>query len=181
MNRISTAVTRRTRRTALAVATAAVVTAAVWTASSGPTGSTSAPVSTSAVELADADADAVAFAGTDPQLVPGWLPPRLRADLRELRGMAPDKRTEAAARIWRDALAGEYGTRARIRAHEAQRRLRHLPEELRADIRELRGLTGEERREELLAIRDKALDGGYGDRVQRWAERRSSFWQQEHH
>jgi hypothetical protein len=179
VNRISTAVTRSTRRTALAVATAAVVTAAVWTASSGPTGSTSAPGGTSAVELADADA--VAFAGTDPQPVPGWLPSRLRADLRELRGMAPDKRTEAAARIWRDALAGEYGTRVRIRAHEAQRRFRHLPEELRADIRELRGLTGEERREELLAIRDKALDGGYGDRVQRWAGRRSSFWQQEHH
>ncbi|MEV0176142.1 hypothetical protein AB0I00_34145 [Streptomyces sp. NPDC050803] len=178
MNRTGTAATHRTRTAALAATTVAAVTALAWVAvSSGPDGTASAAVTTSAVALADADA--IGLVGTDPLPPLRRLPRELRADLRELRATEPDQRREAAARIWQDALAGEYGARVQLRAETARHRFGALPEELQDDIEELRGLTGDERSEERTAIRDKALAGAYGDEVRRWAERRSDFWRQD--
>ncbi|WP_406129468.1 hypothetical protein [Streptomyces sp. NBC_00989] len=175
MNRIGIAAVRRTRTTALTVAAAAVA-GLVWAgaSSAGPADTTSATVSTSTAELADT----VGFAATDQRPLPAWMPPELRADLRKLRTMKPGQRQQAAARIWQDALAGEYGTAVRVRAEEARRRYQALPEELRDDIKELSGLSGDQRSEKRTEIRDKALAGEYGEQVQGWAERRSDFWQQ---
>ncbi|MHC3467441.1 hypothetical protein ACYF6T_01890 [Streptomyces sp. 7R007] len=178
MHRFGTAVSRRVRATALAVATAAAVTTLAWTASAArPDGTATTAVSTPAVALADADT--IGLVGTDPRPLPGRLPADLRADLEKLRTMDPPQRQQEAARIWQDALAGRYGTRVRTRAETAQRRFRALPEQLRQDLTRLRGLTGDARDEQRTAIRDKALAGGYGEQVRRWAERRSRFRQQD--
>ncbi|MEW1648927.1 hypothetical protein [Streptomyces sp. NPDC091219] len=171
MNRLTSVAARRARRTLLAVTVAATaVTGPLWVASSGPTGATTATAATSALAMAVAD--------TDPHMLPAWIPTDLRTDLRQLRGMDPEQRQKAATRIWQDALDGDYGTVVKLRAERAQQRYRLLPEQLRDELGELRGLTGDELRDGLVDIRDKALDGGYGDQVRHWAERRSGFWQQ---
>ncbi|CAM5347548.1 Lipase chaperone OS=Streptomyces chartreusis OX=1969 GN=CP983_00595 PE=4 SV=1 [Streptomyces chartreusis] len=192
MNRIRSAVSGRAVTAAMAV-TAAAVTGLVWsTSSSGPS---TAPTA-SAVALADADTvglvagDQRPLPGhlsqglrapgrlSDDLRGPGRLPEALRDDLRKLRTLEPEPRQEAAAKIWQDALDGRYGTRVELRAEEARRRFRALPRQLQDDIKELRGLSGEERTEQRTEIRDKALSGEYGRQVQRWAERRADFWQQ---
>ncbi|MFE6937674.1 hypothetical protein [Streptomyces chartreusis] len=170
--------------TALLAVTAAAVTGLVATSSSS--GPSTAPTA-SAVGLADADT--IGLVAGDPRPLPGRLsedlrapgrlPEALRADLRELRTLEPAPRQEAAAKIWQDALDGRYGTRVELRAEAAQRRFRALPEQLQDDIKELRGLSGEERTEQRTEIRDKALSGEYGRQVQRWAERRADFWRQD--
>ncbi|MFJ8636403.1 hypothetical protein [Streptomyces sp. NPDC093568] len=189
MNRIRSAVSGRAVTAVLAV-TAATVTGLVWTTSSS--GPPTAPTA-SAVGLADADtiglvADERLVADVPRPLpgrlsenlrAPGRLPEALRADLRKLRNLEPAPRREAAAQIWQDALDGHYGTRVQLRAEEAQRRFRALPGQLQDDIKELRGFSGAERTEQRTEIRDKALSGEYGRQVQRWAERRGDFWQQD--
>ncbi|MFC8244700.1 hypothetical protein [Streptomyces chartreusis] len=170
--------------TAAMAVTAAAVTGLVWTTSSS--GPSTAPTA-SAVALADAET--VGLVAGDPRPLPGRLseglrapgrlPQDLRDDLRKLRTLEPAPRQEAAAKIWQDALDGRYGTRVELRAEEAQRRFRSLPGKLQDDIKELRGLSGEERAEQRTEIRDKALSGEYGRQVQRWAERRADFWRQD--
>ncbi|WP_432197135.1 hypothetical protein [Streptomyces sp. bgisy027] len=173
MNRIRSAVSGRAVTAGLAV-TAAAVTGLMWTTSSS--GPATAPTA-SAVGLADADTVGLVAGG--PRPVPGRLSEDLRADLRKLRALDPASRQEAAARIWQDALDGHYGTRVQLRAEEAQRRFQALPAQLQDDIKELREVSGEERTEQRTEIRDKALSGDYGRQVQRWAERRADFWQQD--
>ncbi|WP_210593474.1 hypothetical protein [Streptomyces sp. GESEQ-35] len=173
---MSTAVPRRTRMTAVAVTVAAAATGLVWAASTGTSGASTA-ADTSLVLLADSNPMAVA--DDDPHPLSGRLPSELRADLRELRTLEPEQRRAAAARIWQDALAGDYGARVRIRALEARHRYEGLPEELRDDIEDLRGLDDEERDDALHHIRDKALDGAYGDRIARWAQRRAEVWKED--
>ncbi|MGW4873834.1 hypothetical protein [Streptomyces chartreusis] len=169
--------------TAVLAVTAAAVTGLVWTTSSS--GPPTAPTA-SAVGLADADTIGLVADDSRPLpgrlsenlRAPGRLPEALRADLRKLRTLEPAPRQEAAAKIWQDALDGHYGTRVELRAEEAQRRFQALPGQLQDDIKDLRGLTGDERTEQRTEIRDKALSGEYGRQVQRWAERRADFWQQ---
>lgn len=189
MNRIRRAVPGRAVTALLAVTAAAVTGLVATTSSSGPS---TAPTA-SAVGLADADTIGLVagdrLVADDPRPLPGRLsedlrapgrlPEALRADLRKLRTLEPAPRQEAAAKIWQDALDGRYGTRVELRAEAAQRRFRALPEQLQDDIKELRGLSGEERTEQRTEIRDKALSGEYGRQVQRWAERRADFWRQD--
>ncbi|MDN3026169.1 hypothetical protein [Streptomyces sp. S.PB5] len=171
MNRLTTAPTRRTRRTLSAVAIAAVAVAGpAWAASSGNTAAATTGTPAAALVVTAADT------GGAPRTLPAWVPPRLRADLRQLRGMDPQQRQQRATQIWQDALDGDYGVRVQLRAERAQQRYRLLPEQLREDLGELRGLGGDELREHIAAIRDKALDGDYGDQVRQWAERRSDVW-----
>ncbi len=189
MNRIRRAVPGRAVTALLAVTAAAVTGLVATTSSSGPS---TAPTA-SAVGLADADTIGLVagdrLVADDPRPLPGRLsedlrapgrlPEALRADLRELRTLEPAPRQEAAAKIWQDALDGRYGTRVELRAEAAQRRFQALPEQVQDDIKELRGLSGEERTEQRTEIRDKALSGEYGRQVQRWAERRADFWRQD--
>ncbi|MFI1562078.1 hypothetical protein ACH4ZX_03285 [Streptomyces sp. NPDC020490] len=188
MNRTGTTAGHRARTirtTALAVVGVTVLSGLTWSAasmSSASTGAASAVAVTPAVGLADA----VVRTGDEPRPAAGRgpaeprseLPAELRSDLRALRGMEPGRRAQAAARIRREALDGDYGTLVRLRAEQAQRRRQALPPQLREDLARLRGLPGEQWHARLLTIRDKALDGGYGDRARRWAERHRRFWQQ---
>jgi hypothetical protein len=45
--------------------------------------------------------------------------------------------------------------------------------ELREDVKELRALEGEDRREAMMQLRENARDGKYGDRIERRFERRA--------
>ncbi|MFJ7075489.1 hypothetical protein [Streptomyces sp. NPDC098781] len=180
---VSHAAVRAVRTTAVVLVAAGAVAGLVWAAGSSRDADAVMALDTSAALLTDADpltdtgaTGTPSVIGTDVRPLPHRLPRELRADLRELRSLKPEQRPGAAARIWRDALAGEYGPRVRVRAAEARARYQALPEQLRDDIEELRGLDGEDRRRERQEIREKALDGEYGDQVRRWAERRSEQW-----
>jgi hypothetical protein len=77
------------------------------------------------------------------------------------------------------ALHGAYGDRVEARAKALQHRRielwRTLPDQLKADVRAARALPYREQRQAMIAIRDAALRGDYGDRVQELAERRQAF------
>jgi hypothetical protein len=98
------------------------------------------------------------------------LPEALRADLVAVRALPAGERVEALREIRRDALDGDYGDRVQRLAERRVERLRAirraLPDDLRADLREARSLSGEDRVEAYREIRDGALAGEYGERVQ---------------
>lgn len=98
------------------------------------------------------------------------LPEDLRADLTAVRQLPVGERAEALREIRRDALEGDYGDRVQELAERRVERLRAirraLPDDLRADLREARRLSGEDRVEAYREIRDGALAGEYGERVQ---------------
>jgi hypothetical protein len=102
------------------------------------------------------------------------LPADLRTDLTAARKLPDGERRAALRSIRQDALDGEYGDRVQQiaeRRHERVRAVRQLlPADLASDLREARDLTGETRVDAYEAIRDGALAGEYGDRVQRVAE-----------
>jgi hypothetical protein len=114
----------------------------------------------------------------------GALPDDLQADLLAISDLPAAERKAAAADIRAAALAGEYGEKVQQRAEKGQQRRgllwMRLPDDLRADLAEL---ADTDTRDERLAlaeqIADEALDGGYGPRVQRVAERMQSseLWQ----
>ncbi len=103
------------------------------------------------------------------------LPEDLRADLTAVRELPAGERADALREIRRDALEGDYGDRVQRLAERRVERVRAirraLPEDLRADLRAARSLSGEDRLEAYRAIRDGALAGEYGERVQEVAER----------
>ena len=74
-----------------------------------------------------------------------------------------------------DALAGEYGDRVARAAERIQdRRARvfdHLPEDLQADLEELKALPDAEKVAAAQELRAGALAGEYGEQVQAFAER----------
>jgi hypothetical protein len=104
------------------------------------------------------------------------LPEDLRGDLRALEDMSPAERAGAVRQIREDARAGDYGSRVQQfaeRRDERRDRIRsHLPDELRDDLEAALEAEDGDRRDALLAVREAALSGEYGDRVQRAAERR---------
>jgi Spy/CpxP family protein refolding chaperone len=102
------------------------------------------------------------------------LPADLQDDLRALQAAEPADREELAKQIRRDALEGDYGRgvkrfaerRAEIRAEVWTR----LPADLKADLKAARALPPEQRQSAYEAIRDDALAGEHGDRVQEVAQ-----------
>lgn len=103
------------------------------------------------------------------------LPEALQDDLAELEAMSPAERRDALRSIRREALSGGYGDRVQQFAERRDERraevLRRLPAELRQDLREARRLPADQQAAAYAAIRDRALAGDYGDRVQQGAER----------
>lgn len=103
------------------------------------------------------------------------LPEDLRADLAAVRALPAGERVEALREIRREVLEGDYGDRVQQLAERRLERLRAirraLPDDLRADLREARSLSGEDRIEAYREIRDGALAGEYGERVQEVAVR----------
>jgi hypothetical protein len=120
------------------------------------------------------------FAGASPATEDGptvpcgavWsqLPENLQADLLAVRELPVGQRVEELKEIRRDALDGDYGDRVQRFAERRLERIRAirraLPDEMRADLREARALTGEARLEAYRDIRAGALAGTYGERVQ---------------
>lgn len=111
----------------------------------------------------------------DPKGIPcgaSWaqLPQDLRTDLADVRELPEGERWDALVTIRRDAVDGDYGHRVQQLAELRGKRLRALrqlvPADLTADLRAARGLEGEAQSEGLRGIRDGALAGEYGDRVQ---------------
>lgn len=104
------------------------------------------------------------------------LPEDLRGDLRALEEMSPAERAAAVRQIREDALAGDYGSTvqqfAERRDERRDRIRRHLPEDLRDDLKAALEAEDGDRRDALLAVREAALSGEYGDRVRQAAERR---------
>ncbi len=103
------------------------------------------------------------------------LPAELRNDLDDLKALPSAERPQAVREIRREARTGAYGERvqqfAQHRDERVERVLSRLPDELRDDLRAARALPAEERAAALAEVRDRALAGGYGDRVQQVAER----------
>lgn len=104
------------------------------------------------------------------------LPDDLRGDLRALEDMSPAERATAVRQIHEDALAGDYGSTvqqlAERRDERRDRIRRHLPDELRDDLEAALEAGDGDRRDALVAVREAALAGEYGERVQRVAELR---------
>lgn len=98
------------------------------------------------------------------------LPQDLRDDLNAVRDLPAGERADALRTIRRDALDGDYGPgvqRVAERRDERVRAVRRaMPAELRTDLRDARRLDGEQRADAYREIRDGALAGEYGDRVQ---------------
>jgi hypothetical protein len=105
------------------------------------------------------------------------LPDALRKDLAAAWKLpAGEQRVAALRKIRKDARAGKYGDQVQRLAH---RRLQHrgeiwkrLPADLRSDIKDLRGLSPEQRKGAVADIRKSALAGDYGDRIRQFAQHR---------
>ena len=104
------------------------------------------------------------------------LPEDLQGDLRALKDLSPAERPAAVRQLREDALAGGYGSQVQQFAERRDERRawvrRHLPDQVRQDLKAALQADDEERRAALQEVRDAALAGEYGDRVQQAAERR---------
>ncbi len=98
----------------------------------------------------------------------------LRKDLREARDLDGTARRDALADIRDKARDGGYGDQVEHRFdRRGDRRaafMALLPDELQADLEKARDAEGDDRKDQLEAIREKALDGGYGEKVKEAAE-----------
>ena len=99
---------------------------------------------------------------------------QLRADLRAAFRLEGDARRSALADIRAKAQAGGYGDRIERRAD--RREIHHqlvfslLPDNLQADLTELKDAPSDQRAQLRADIMDKALAGDYGDDVKKAAE-----------
>ena len=102
-------------------------------------------------------------------------PVDLKEDLRDLRGLTPEERREAAKVIKQGALDGKYGEGVQARAEFLRDRRvtswAQMPDALQEDLRELAAAEPGERRDLATEIADTALAGGYGERTRLIAER----------
>jgi hypothetical protein len=176
------------RKMVAALAVFAVVAAALVgvAAARGNSGTTSVDLTSQAQALDAALADpAAALDGaaldgaaldgaadpTDPS--GGWS--RLRADLKAARALHGDARRAALADIRQKARDGSYGSGIERRADRRQihRELFFslLPDNLQADLTELKNAPVDQREKLRADIMDKALAGEYGADVQKAAEK----------
>jgi hypothetical protein len=173
VSRLKTAVGRRLWITGLVfAATAALVSALVLTSSSDPATATIAQTATTLdTELSqepptpEAKADRKAF----------------HAAMKAARHLKGKARADAVKRVAADARAGKYGAtiekRFDRRADRKAAVFALLPDELQADLTKLRAMeAGDERKAFRQEIREKALDGGYGDKVKEAAEKLKDHW-----
>ena len=105
----------------------------------------------------------------------------LRKDLKAARELKGEARKDAIKQIRADAKAGKYGDKVAERFdRRADRRaavFALLPDELQADLKKLRAMEpGDERKAYRKEIQQKALDGGYGDKVKEAAEKLKGHW-----
>ena len=100
-----------------------------------------------------------------------WVPAELRMQLARLRDVPADQRLPELGRIRDAALAGEYGPEAKAGAERLVAAVAMLPHELYADLLVLVATEEAEIPDAVERIRDRALAGDYGARLQAYAER----------
>ncbi len=174
---LKTIVGRRLWITGLVLAIAAALVSAIWLTSSSQPASASIAQTASTLDTelsqdpaaSDAKADAKADRAT------------FHAAMKAARKLKGQERVDALKKVAADAEAGKYGDRIEKRAdRRADRRaavFALLPDELQADLTKLRAMApGDERKAYRKEIRDKALDGGYGDKVKEAAEKLQDRW-----
>jgi hypothetical protein len=113
------------------------------------------------------------------------LPANFRADIKHLKSLDPgQERRDAAKQIRQNALDGAYGAEIQKRAEWRKQHHGHLftklPDNLKADLKEVRAAANRSERVDLLEqISKNALDGDYGKRIQAKVERieHSDRWQ----
>jgi hypothetical protein len=118
-------------------------------------------------------------------LVQVWtaLPANLQADLKNLRSLPKGERAAAAKDMRQGALDGKYGPGVQKRAEQVHGRAfaawGDLPPALQDDLKAAKAADPADRPALAKAIGEKALAGGYGDKVQAAAEKiqSSDFWQ----
>ena len=124
---------------------------------------------------------AVAASADDPDEVPamdhaffgehGDDPGRgeLREDVKKLHGLEGEERRDAMRQLREDARDGKYGERVegRFERHAAHRDafFALLPDELQADLKQIREADPEDRKALHEDIRKKSLAGDYGEKV----------------
>lgn len=136
-----------------------------------------------------ASADAPAPASSDctfgQHLVDLWkdLPASLQSDLKDLRALPQGERAQAAKDIRQGALDGKYGPGVQRHAERVQGRAfvvwGDLPQALQDDLKAVKAAAPADRPALAKAIGEKAIAGGYGEKVQDAAKRiqSSDFWQ----
>ncbi|WP_324277759.1 hypothetical protein [Blastococcus brunescens] len=109
--------------------------------------------------------------GNIPQMDAGeWLPDDLREDLEGLEELPAGERTERLQEIVRSAVDGDYGDEAQRWSQRVGGLLSSLPQDLRQDIQGVFGQEPEEARADVRQIMEDAVDGEYGEDVEKWAD-----------
>lgn len=174
---LKTLVGRRLWVSGLVFAVAAALVSALWLSSSSEpaTATVDQTATTLDSELGEEapSPEAKAEAKADRQA--------LRAAMKAARQLEGQARADAIKQVVADAKAGKYGDKIekRFDRREAHRAavFALLPDELQADLKELRAMEpGDDRKAFRDEIRQKALDGGYGEKVQEAAEKLQDFW-----
>ncbi|MEJ7634540.1 hypothetical protein [Aeromicrobium sp.] len=105
----------------------------------------------------------------------------MRQDLKAARELERGARRDAIKEIRADAKAGKYGNKVQKkldrRADHRAAVLALLPDELQADLKELKAADKKDRKAMRNDIRAKALSGGYGDKVKEAAGKLKDHWQ----
>jgi len=163
---LKTVLGRRLWISGIAFAIAAALVSALWLSSSPAPATVEQTASALDTELATGDSPT---AGTDADLA------KFRADLKAARALDGQARIDALKKVRADAKAGVYGDKVEKRAdRRSDRRAAFfalLPDDLQADLKELRAMpAGDERKARREQIRKDALAGKYGDKVQEAAE-----------
>lgn len=102
-----------------------------------------------------------------------------RADLKDARELTGEARTDAVKKVLEAAKAGEYGDKVeKLVTHKGKHLARiwaHAPQELKDDLKEVREAAPEDRAALKHEIFTNALDGDYGDKAQKHAEKLKEF------
>lgn len=157
---------RRLWISGIVFAIAAALVSALWLSSSPAPAAVEQTAATLGTELGSDDSPAP---GTDTNRK------ELRADLKAARALEGQARIDALKKVRAGAAAGEYGDKIEKRAD--RRSDRHaayfalLPDDLQADLKELKAMpAGDERKAKREQIREDALAGKYGEKVQEAAK-----------
>ena len=107
----------------------------------------------------------------DPSAVKGsTLHQQLKDDLKAAWNAPDGQRVAALQQVLQKAVGGSYGEDVKQRAIRLQSRLSQMDPTLKADLQRAIELPKDQRRAALKDIRQKVLDGDYGQQAQRHAK-----------
>jgi hypothetical protein len=170
---LKTVIGRRLWISGLVFAIAAALVSALWLSSS--------PEPASATVEQTATTLDTELSGDSPTTDAASGRAEFHAAMKAARQLKGQDRVDAIKKVVADAQAGKYGDKIEKKAdRRADRRaavFALLPDDLQADLTKLWAMEpGDERKAFRDDIRQKALDGGYGDKVQEAAEKLQDHW-----